>query len=79
MGMLFCKQNGLLLSSIIRCLSIQRHNRILWRDKPEFRSEMFVVFYSNGIKVLFLHFCGVELFLGVEVALENGKKAFKNS
>lgn len=75
MGMLFCKQNGLLLSSLIRRLSIQRHNRILWRDKAEFRSEM----YSNSIKLLSLHFCGVEFFLRLPVVLENGKNVFKNS
>lgn len=72
MGMLFCKQNGLLLSSLICRLSIQHNNRILWRDKAEFRSEM----YSNTIKLLSLRFCGVELFLGVTVVLENGKNVF---
>lgn len=75
MGMLFCKQNGLLLSSLIRRLSIQRHNRILWRDKAEFRSEM----YSNSIKLLSLHFCDVEFFLRLPFVLENGKNVFKNS
>lgn len=32
--------------------------------------------YSNSIKLLSLHFCGVEFFLGVAVVLENSKNVF---
>lgn len=78
-GNAFCKQNGILFSSFIHRLFIQHHNRILWRDEPEFRSEMFVVFYSNGIRLLFLHFYGLEFLFWVTVVIENGKNAFKNS
>lgn len=74
-GNAFCKQNGLPFSSLIHCLSIPYHNRILGRDKPEFNSEMFVVF----ITVMVLDFCGLEFILWVvKVVIENGKNALKS-
>lgn len=52
-GNVFCKQNGLLFPSLIRCLSIQHHHRILGRDKPDFSFKMFVCLFVGWFVCLF--------------------------